>query len=92
MAEAFHADVAQADTERTTLVDIAAGNVAAVYYKLLYPRPYRSVRTVNGHRIVVVVEDAEDFAERLRRYTQEAEYLEPKTPLGELTSDRSTDA
>jgi hypothetical protein len=52
--------IEEGDTQRTTLVDLAADNAASVWYALKYPEKYRKVRTINGgHQVVVTIEDAE---------------------------------
>jgi hypothetical protein len=64
--------ITDGDTERTTLVDIAADNAATYWYKLKYPQLYKSTRYVQGHRVVVEIRDGSDGDEidrRLSKYT-----------------------
>jgi hypothetical protein len=53
MTEAVKADLAQGDTERNSLIDMAADHLAQVFIKLRYPLPYRSVRYSQGYVIEI---------------------------------------
>ena len=70
MADAFLHDIQEGDTRRTTLLGIHASGLAATYYELKYPEPYRSVQVVNGHRIVVMAMDADNMVEELNKYVR----------------------
>lgn len=50
-------EIHDGDTERTTLVDMAADHAAAFYYRYKYPEVYRSTRYVNGHPVIVIMCD-----------------------------------
>jgi hypothetical protein len=45
------------DTERTTLMAMAADYLVAQWLKLKYPTPYKSVRYVNGYVVEVAVRE-----------------------------------
>lgn len=44
-------------TERTTLLDMVADHIAALWIKLKYPLPYRGVRYVQGYIVEIAVRE-----------------------------------
>jgi hypothetical protein len=60
----------QADTERGNLLNIGGAGLAEWYYRLRYPEAYHGTFYPQGHAITVIVMDAEDAKELLRRLTE----------------------
>lgn len=50
-------DLADGDTQRTTLVDMAADNLVAVWLQLKAPQEYRSTRYHQGYMVEVTVRE-----------------------------------
>ena len=63
--------ISGADTERGQLVDMAADHAATFWYKLRFPESYRSVRYVQGHAVLVEIQEApvDELDKRLKQYT-----------------------
>ena len=59
--------ISGADTERKKLIDIAADHTAAMWYQLLYTEPYRSVRYVQGHAILVTISNGDAAAREIEK-------------------------
>jgi hypothetical protein len=70
MTDKVLADLRQGDTERNSLLDMAADHLASVWLKLKYPTPYRKARYVQGYVIEIAVReyrkaDEQDEDERI---------------------------
>jgi hypothetical protein len=57
MTDSLRNDLADGDTQRTTLVDMAADNLVAVWLKLKAPQEYRSTRYHQGYMVEVTVRE-----------------------------------
>jgi hypothetical protein len=57
MMDSLRNDLADGDTQRTTLVDMAADNLVAVWLKLKAPQEYHSTRYHQGYMVEVTVRE-----------------------------------
>lgn len=55
--DAIRSDLSDGDTQRTTLVDMAADNLVAVWLQLKAPQEYRSTRYHQGYMVEVTVRE-----------------------------------